>query len=311
MHLIAGAALFRTPIQPSPQGLIRACCDDGLDDGSDDDPYIAFRSAGVGLGRWAPACRGSGWQQRDSRAAYTIGKLLASKATLDIFENDALSDLQVRSRLGEGRFGDVLLCRAQSGKHYAVKMALRPTAELLREARVLIALQHHEGFPKLVHHQLARGDQSELLVMEVLGASLQERWQALAATSNSCCVAPVARDLLRCLQRLHGDGYVHNDLKPENILFGAAGSAAESRLHLVDFGKTTRTEAPQLASAGGIGSYRWASCAAHGGQRTSPVDDLESAFYVLAFLVAGCLPWEQERRSQVADVKCDLLQAGG
>ena len=280
--------------------------DGGDGDDFEDDPYIAFRSAGT-MRRWAPASRGSRWQQRDSKEALAIGELLASKGMLQIHGHCAFDSLQVISRLGEGRFGDVLLCHdARGGKQYAVKMALRATAELTREARVLSAMRVHDGFPTFVHHQPARSDQGELLVMEVLGSSLQERWRE-ATMRDSRSVARVAAGVLRCLRHLHTAGYVHNDLKPENILFRANGSTGVDTVNLIDFGRATCPGLPELARVGGVGSHRWASSAAHNGHCTSAVDDLESAFYVFAFLITGHLPWEQERWSHVADMKHTLL----
>ena len=92
------------------------------------------------LARWAPAMKGSRWMQSDSAAADEVRLLLATSEPLTL-DSDALPPIYVSRRLGEGRFGDVLLGEMPSGDQVAIKVALRPTSELSREAAVLSALR--------------------------------------------------------------------------------------------------------------------------------------------------------------------------
>jgi len=310
---------------------------DSMDDF--DDLEVDFRFHMLTKGRWAPSAKGSRWQQRDSPEARAVEKLLTARATLEL--DDGLS-LHVESRLGEGRFGDVILARTADGERFAVKVALRAASELSREAEVLGELRGVAGYPALIRHcehTLGDGDGDgdgagalELLVMERLGPSLHAQWEASTRStrfSEAETVLRVGRGVLRCLRRLHGAGWVHNDLKPANVLLGAAGSANARRLHLVDFGLVSRVEvaeavadadyaegdgagaaaAAAAANAARIGTPLFASLAAHEGRPTRPSDDLESLAYVLALLAAGTLPWQQAPHARAADAKRAMADA--
>jgi len=266
---IDNIAMFR-----DASDFVRMLCDGTDVDDEDDDPYLAYRN--LVPQRWAPAAiKGSRWDQRDSPAAAWVAKLIADQVTLDLDDDVALSPIRVKSRLGEGRFGDVLLGEAANGRRVAIKVALRATSELEREAEVLRLLSSAKrgSFPTLWHHQRTRAgggpcgsSASELLVMQLLGPSLQEqvgRRERLAAPA----LLHVGRCALRCLHDLHDAGFVHNDVKPANLLRGTAGSAqsvtisdnkwpSEANLlrgtagsaradevHLIDFGLATRWQA--------------------------------------------------------------------
>ena len=353
-----------------------AAIDDEQEDDDDDeeeDRFIAFRT--LAPQRWAPrAGKGSRWVQRDSDAALAINKLLAAQA--DIHTLDGQHLVKIRTRIGEGRFGDVILGErvgaAGDGdvERVAVKMALRPTSQLSREAAVLSALRGVPGFPELLHYQpsgtsvcasgggggggssggsggsggsgSSTGSSSgstsprdpeveigELLVMQLLGPSLQARWETHTAGGAQTCfptptVLHVGRSALRCLEALHRRGWVHNDLKPANIVLGAPGSPTAAEAHLIDFGSATRhagavagadtphdaEEAEEAAAV--VGSMLFASVSAHEGRRPArPADDLESLCYVLAHMASGALPWHRERYAVVAAAKRRLRGRGG
>ena len=84
-----------------------------------------------------------------------------------------------------------------------------------------------------------------MVVMELLGHSLQSEWEVAGLRLPANTLLSVYGSVCHCLGRLHAAGYVHNDLKPGNLLRGAgdAGNAAQrndcsvnSSLSLVDFG---------------------------------------------------------------------------
>ena len=299
---------------------------DDLDDPDleDDDPYIAFRNARGSLGRWAPRMGGTRWMASDPGGRLAgAEELLASGAPPIILDNGM--KVRVDGRLGEGRFGDVLLGKADDGSSVAIKVALRRTSQLATEAACLRAVAGSAGFPRLLAHRTPSEERaSELLVMELLGDSVQTLWERASRRTHfsSPTVRHIGRGTLRCLRALHRAGYVHNDLKPPNVLLGAASSAAADEMHLIDFGLATTANAAAAAGAPSspkaargsidarVGSPLFASVAAHDGFPTRPVDDLESLVYMLAFLAAGSLPWQQAAYARVPEMKRALLRDG-
>jgi len=74
------------------------------------------------------------------------------------------------------------------------------------------------------------------MVMDLLGPSLWDKWNAAGQSMSQEMVACVAIEALSILEPMHQKGYVHGDIKPENFLLGPAGSPTENKLFLVDLG---------------------------------------------------------------------------
>ena len=98
------------------------------------------------------------------------------------------------------------------------------------------------GFPR-VHHfgrQRVFGRESRVLVMDLLGPSLEEMSWAVSAGGplSRLTTLMIADQALARLAACHRAGVVHRDVKPDNLLLGhpARGVGANRALHLVDFG---------------------------------------------------------------------------
>ena len=190
--------------------------DDDYDDAYDPRLPLALQMLSRGptlMGRYAPA-RGKGLNTRDAASAAAIRRLLSTRAPLAL-DTASLPPIRLTSRLGEGRFGDVLRGESDDGESFAVKVALRPNSRLRLEADILRSLGGAAGFPRLLHHQRAGdgGDGLELLVMELLGRPLQSEWEAAGRRFDAPTTRSVCRSARACLARLHALGYAHAELE--------------------------------------------------------------------------------------------------
>ncbi|KAK3030194.1 hypothetical protein RJ639_038704 [Escallonia herrerae] len=196
---------------------------------------------------------------------------------------------KVEKKLGKGGFGQVYVGRwinaplpyERTGPG-AVEVALKFEHRSSKgcnygppyEWQVYNALGGSHGVPR-VHYKGRQGDYY-IMVMDMLGPSLWDVWNNNSHTMSIEMVACIAIEAISILEKMHSKGYVHGDVKPENLLLGAAGTAEEKKLFLVDLG----------------GTLRYASVHAHLGRTGSRRDDLESLAYTLVFLLRGRLPWQ-------------------
>ncbi|KNE56246.1 CK1/CK1/CK1-D protein kinase [Allomyces macrogynus ATCC 38327] len=192
------------------------------------------------------------------------------------------------------------------------------------EAQVLLALAGGAGFPRLHWYGVfevvdAQGHRwaYRALVMDQLGASLQDLFERCHRRFSIPTVCMIADQLLCRLETLHARGYLHRDLKPENVLVGCAATAADGGssagvgaadlshvLHLIDFGLACPIPAQPGEVRNGvvasgraekcIGTLRYMSRCSHRGRPQAPKDDLESLGYLLVYFAVGHLPWQKK-----------------
>ena len=296
--LLVLAVLPLTPHRVTTIVRTQPLCATELDDDADVPLAFQMLARRTMMGRFAPA-KGKGLNTRDASSAAAIKELLTTKEPID-FNNDALPAMCLTSRLGEGRFGDVLLGEGDDGQRFAVKVALRATSRLSLEANVLRKMGGTDGFPQLMHYQPA-ADGLEMMVMELLGHSVQSEWEAAGRRFAASTALSVGRGAYDCLCRLHAAGHSHNDLKPGNLLRGSE----PDRISLIDFGLATELGGEEIAQ---VGSTLYASLTAHEATRpTTAADDFESLAYMLVHLVTGTLPWADATPADVATTKRQAL----
>ena len=232
-----------------------------------------------------------------------------------------IDQLMIERCIGKGTQSEVLLGVLPDIGQVAVKVGIKKNA-IAREAPVLSAMSRFPCFPTVLHHEpdgeLAAGG---FLIVDVLGVSLQELWQSRSRRKclDGETLLRLGRGILRPLRQLHEEGFVHNDLKPANLLLGPGPRAQPTRLHLIDFGSCTQTEAHVRAngevlppSRGAIGTLSFASLAADDpsrGRLMRPADDVEGLVFTLAYLARGSLPWQG--KPDLAAVWKPGLLAGG
>jgi serine/threonine protein kinase len=74
------------------------------------------------------------------------------------------------------------------------------------------------------------------IAMERLGKTLQHYLYDKNRAFSLKSVCQIGIQILTCLQKLHGIGFLHNDLKLENVLVGNSDGEDLSTMKLIDFG---------------------------------------------------------------------------
>jgi eukaryotic-like serine/threonine-protein kinase len=136
--------------------------------------------------------------------------------------------------LGQGGMGEVYLGFderlqrrvALKAVRYAHRLSAGSRERLLREARVLSALDH----PNICRiHDYAEGPQCDFLVLELIEGTTLRR--AMEQGMSRARKLRVARDVAGALAAAHRRGIVHRDLKPDNVMIAIDGT-----VKVLDFG---------------------------------------------------------------------------
>lgn len=205
---------------------------------------------------------------------------------------------EISKKLGAGCFGEVWAGRDnETHQQVAVKFEdesnRSPQLELEAEIlRLLARPEPQEGFAQISY--AGREGRFRCLVMDMLGASLEDRLQATKTTRLTVpTVVLIAEQVLRRIEYLHSKGIVHRDIKPENFMFGLGPKV--HHLYMIDFGLSKRYFRDRHASMRkGLnltGTARYASINTHRGLEQSRRDDLEAIGHMLIYFVRGSLPW--------------------
>ena len=149
---------------------------------------------------------------------------------------DKIGRYEIRSVLGEGAFGKVLLCRdSQLDRWVALKIAKRIVVEdanqvdrFVREAKSAALLRHPNIIPVFeygaverthyIAYQFIQGQTLKSWLETHPDASLEKRIEILARIADA-------------LHYAHENGIIHRDIKPDNILVDDSDVP-----HIADFG---------------------------------------------------------------------------
>ena len=216
--------------------------------------------------------------------------------------------MQGRWVLGEkfasGAFGDVCVGIDQTtNEEVAVKVESKCAEPVLLplEAAVLRYIGAPDGVKPTVGIPKVRWHGSEdaynVLVMDMLGPSLEELFIFCGRKFSLHATAILAGQLLTRLELIHSHSLMHRDMKPSNGLMGVGDTAGI--VHIVDFGTAEAfrdLESLEHTSFNRgvefVGSPEFASVNVHQGAKVSRRDDLISLGYMLVRFVRGRLPWE-------------------
>jgi len=204
---------------------------------------------------------------------------------------------KLTKKLGAGSFGDIYLgVHVQTGDEVAVKLesvrAQHP--QLLYEGKVIRHLRG-TGIPE-VHWIGTEGD-SNVMIIEVLGASLEDLFNYCHRRFSLKTVCMVGEQMISRLEYVHSRTFLHRDVKPDNFLMGVGKKAGQ--VYVIDFGLSkrfmdprTQAHIPYRTGKSLTGTARYASVNTHLGLEQGRRDDLEGCCYVLLYFLRGVLPWQ-------------------
>ncbi|KAI1286686.1 Casein kinase I isoform gamma-1 [Halotydeus destructor] len=224
------------------------------------------------------------------------------------------SKYKVGKVLGTGSFGE--LCRGkniETGEEVAIKFESveHPAQTLQFEYSFYKKLGNStRGVPKLYAFSDVPNKECHVLVMEILGESLEGLFNKCERHFSLKTVLQIAGQLISRIESVHEKGILHRDIKPDNFLLGKKGGKNEKIIHVIDFGLAKEylddkgRHIPMKDGVMCLGTQRYMSVNAHKLQTQSRRDDLEAIGYVLLYLLLGQLPWQgldlatQEERSK-------------
>jgi serine/threonine protein kinase len=241
---------------------------------------------------------------KKSSTSSIMGRVLADK-------------FRIVRQLGGGSFGKVFIAEdieeqpGQKGPRcYAVKVekVYGKRNTIRRELDVYTSAGSKiENIPRV--HMWCKGDNHkdesgkyyfhQYLVMELLGPSIFKLYEKAGKQLPWSLVAPIGIQIIKLLEQLHGEGFVHRDIKPDNFVMGLG--ERKGIVHMIDFGLSRRWEDlidkytqndETNSSSSVVGTARYMSINVHNGLVYGWRDDLESLGYVLIFLYCGKLPWQ-------------------
>lgn len=201
-------------------------------------------------------------------------------------------------KIGHGSFGDIYLAiNIQNNEEVAVKLEKVRSShpQLLYESRVIRCLQGAVGIP-VIHWHGVEGDYN-VMVMELLGPSLEDLLQYCKPSLSLKTVLMLADQMIARIEYIHSKNFIHRDIKPDNFIIGLGQKA--HLVYIIDFGLSkkyrdskTNQHIPYREGKSLTGTARYASIFTHLGIEQSRRDDLEGLGYVLIYLLKGSLPWQ-------------------
>ncbi|XP_047963452.1 casein kinase I-like [Salvia hispanica] len=200
-------------------------------------------------------------------------------------------------KIGNGSFGEIYLgTNIQTNEDVAIKLENARTRhpQLLYESKLYRLLQGGTGIPNTKWYGV-EGDYN-VLVMDLLGASLEDMFTFCSRKLSLKTVLMLADQMLNRLEFVHSKSFLHRDLKPDNFLMGLGRRA--NQVYVIDFGlakkyrDSNHQHIPYRENKNLTGTARFASINTHLGIEQGRRDDLESLGYVLMYFLRGSLPWQ-------------------
>jgi serine/threonine protein kinase len=233
-------------------------------------------------------------------------------------ENKIAGFYIVKDLISKGSNSSIfLVTHCKTGKNFAAKIENDSSSKLQYESRLYKLFQNTEGF--IQTYSFCNDLNKNILIFDLLGLSVQHYFESNKKRLSIDSVLRIADQVVTRLEVIHSKNFVHRDLRPEHLMTGI--SSKSEKIFLVDLTsmKLFRDSKSGLhlkmkktkKSFQTIFSSAWVSL----GYECSRRDDLESLWFVLAFLGQGALPWERKKdlgmvKSCEFEEKINFLQSG-
>jgi casein kinase 1 gamma len=227
-------------------------------------------------------------------------------------------NFKVGRKIGSGNFGELRLGKnMQTSENVAIKFekANTRTPLLAIENKFYRRVQPAEGIPSIYYY--GQTGKYNTLVMELLGASLEDLFNLCNREFSVKTVCMIAIQLLHRIEYVHSKCLIYRDIKPENFLIGRQSLNKHRVIHIIDFGlgkefmsMETGKHIPYAENKSLTGTARYMSINTHLGREQSRRDDLEAIGHMLMYFLRGSLPWQglkadtlKERYRKIGETK--------
>jgi len=256
----------------------------------------------------------------DTVKAPNVSSSRESRRDRSIPETLAQGRFQLKKKVGEGSFGMVYWGIDQKTQQkVAVKLEHQKSSavgQLGNESRLMEVFAkptRPPGFTEIFY--FGKEGNYAILVMDLLGLTLEGSIQACGGKCNYPTVAMMGEQCIQLLAYVHSKAIVHRDIKSENFMWGTGDKI--HHLYVIDFGMSTRYFMKRHVSMSTgkqlTGTARYASINAMRGCTQSRRDDLEATGHMLVYALRGHLPWSgldaptyKDKLKKICDKKAQL-----